>query len=214
MSDPRPFDMPDATHSWEARGGWVIDRFAIDLNLQPFQAGGIVGNLGYESAGFSILQEQHPISGRGGWGWEQATGSRRRAMEAWAAAHNFSLSADEANYGFILFELQGAYASVVSRLRQTATIEEAVMIFGIYDEAPYGTTPTHLPGYAERLAWGKRAMIGASAPPPPIPQVDIRSLIIMLQQALNDQTAANLAVDGNFGPRSYAALQNWQRQRN
>ncbi len=50
-------------------------------------------------------------------------------------------------------------------------------------------------------------------PPPPAPQVDIHALIVMIQQALNAQAGANLSVDGIFGPRTYAALQNWQNRR-
>jgi peptidoglycan hydrolase-like protein with peptidoglycan-binding domain len=65
--------------------------------------------------------------------------------------------------------------------------------------------------------FGSWLSVGLPSPAPapaPVPQVDIHAMIIALQRALNDQISANLAVDGNFGPRSYAALQRWQSQRN
>jgi hypothetical protein len=49
-----------------------------DLSLTTVQAAGILGNIGHECAGFTLLQEQKPIrGGRGGWGWCQWTGPRR-----------------------------------------------------------------------------------------------------------------------------------------
>lgn len=168
MSD-KPFDMPDASHTFEERGGWVVNRFCADLWLQQFQSAGIVGNLGFESGGFKALQEIG-VSGyeRGGFGWEMATGPRRRALEAWAAAHNLAAGSPQVNYGFILDELRGPYRHVVELLKLTTTLEAAVFVFGVDDEAPGGTTPTFLPGDAGRLAYARRALAGATAIAAPV----------------------------------------------
>jgi len=213
MSD-RPFDMPDASHSFAVRGAWLVQRFTEDLQLgATFRGGGIVGNLGFESGGLKIMQEQHPISGKGGWGWEQATGPRRRAMEAWAAAKGFDLSGDQANYGFILVELQGSFAFVVTRLRAATTLEQAVLAFGIYDEAPAGTSPGHLPGYLDRLTYARQAMAALDpATPSTPPPVDaaIPTAIRELQTALQTLGLYHGAIDGDFGPQTTAALQAWR----
>ncbi len=49
--------------------------------------------------------------------------------------------------------------------------------------------------------------------PAPVPQVDIHTLVVMLQQALNAQTGSTLSVDGIFGPRTYAVLATWQNRK-
>ncbi len=49
--------------------------------------------------------------------------------------------------------------------------------------------------------------------PTPVPVPNILGLVVMLQQALNDQIGAGLSVDGVFGPRTYQAIQNFQNRR-
>jgi hypothetical protein len=53
--------------------------------LDPLGAAAILGNIGHECDGFRHLQEIHPVAGRGGLGWCQWTGPRRRAFEAWCS---------------------------------------------------------------------------------------------------------------------------------
>jgi tail lysozyme len=165
------FDMPDASHSFEERGGWLVKRLCTEFELAPHQAAGIAGNLGFESGGFEKLQEIRPsVAGsRGGWGWAQWTGPRRRQFEAWAAAAGLAPASDEANFGFLMVELRGAYRRVVEQLRATLTVEVAVFVFGHDFEAPGGTTRTHLPGFADRLRYARRALAGAGGAPQPQP---------------------------------------------
>ena len=55
--------------------------------------------------------------GGGGFGWAQWTGSRRTDFEAYAKTHGGATS-DEANYGFLVQELQKPqFADVLARLR-------------------------------------------------------------------------------------------------
>lgn len=225
-SSPAPFDMPDASRSFEERGGWLAKRLAEVFQLELFQAAGFVGNPGYESGGFKELQELAPaVSGsRGGYGWSQWTGPRRRAFEAWAAAHKLKPSSDEANYGFMVEELRRGFPTMLNRLRETKTIEEATFLVGRLYEAPGGTTETHLPGYTERLHYAKRALAGAvaltnrpiipgsvdTAPTPqtqtPIPPAKD------LQQALVAAGEDPGPVDGMWGPLSAAALRSYYRR--
>lgn len=171
--------MPNNTHTFVERGGWVLLGLAHEFGLTLEQAAGIVGNLGFESNQFKALQEIG-VSGfeRGGYGWAQWTGPRRRQFEAYAEAIKLSPATDEANYGFLIEELKGAYAYVLMHLKKTTTIEAAVFTFGFYYETPGGTTSTHLPGYDDRLKFANIALQGAKAaivvpPPPVVPQIVI-----------------------------------------
>lgn len=87
-----------------------------DLGLSQEQAAGVVGNLAHESGNFATLQEVSPLveGSRGGYGYAQWTGPRRRAFEAWSAENGLDPSSYDANYGFLLHEL-------------TSTPERAVM---------------------------------------------------------------------------------------
>ena len=101
-----------------------------DLGLTAVQAAGILGNIGLECGGFQHLQEIHPVAGGiGGLGWCQWTGSRRTQFMNWAAENGLECSSYKANYGYLLHELQGAYASSVRSLKQTQAIEAATTDF-------------------------------------------------------------------------------------
>jgi Phage tail lysozyme len=97
--------------------------------LEDFQACGIMGNAGHESGGLVTLQEVHPRSGKGGLGWFQWTGSRRVDFNNWCAQHGMFYGDTVANYGFLLHELNGAYAGALKALRLTKTLEEATKVF-------------------------------------------------------------------------------------
>jgi hypothetical protein len=158
-----PFDMPPVSAGFDSRGGWVVNRLVADLALTPEQAAGIVGNLGGES-GLEAIQEKHPISGRGGFGWEQATGPRRVALEHFCADHDWNITDDEANYGFLLNELNGSEAHALHQLKLTTDLPAAVETFCVYFERPAdpeGALPA-------RVEFAKRALAAAkqSAPVP------------------------------------------------
>jgi Phage tail lysozyme len=158
MSDDAPFDMPPKSASFDERGAWLVKRLADAYELTLTQAAGIVGNLGFESEGFAVLQERGQTPPRGGWGFAQWTGPRRRAFMRWCATHNLNPSSDEANVGYLETELDGSYNHALDELGETATLERAVFVFGRLYEAPAGTTPTHLPGFNCRLAYARRAL--------------------------------------------------------
>lgn len=101
-----------------------------DFSLQAFQAAGIVGALAVETGNFRYMQELNPIvkGSRGGIGYSQWTGPRRLAFEAWAGPE-VDLTTYEVNYGFLKEELEGEYASVVDRVRDTDTVREATNVF-------------------------------------------------------------------------------------
>ena len=202
------FNMPQG--NWWQRGGWVVQRLEKDLNLTLEEAAGIVGNLGFESAGFTAFQEKSPISGRGGWGWAQWTGPRRVAFEQWCTQHGLDQTSDEANYTFLVNELETTHRATVQALYKTHTLEEAVFSVGQTFERPFGTTPTNLPGYAERLTWARRALAGARLTPLPTdpgPTVaPHKELVTAWDKIKAIQVILEVKPDGSFGPDSKAAL--------
>lgn len=107
-----------------------MSRLMQDLSITRIQAAGILGNIGHECAGFLLMQEQSPRGGRGGWGWCQWTGARRREFEQFAANKGIAdLASDEANYGFLLYELKGPESAALQALRKANTIESATTVF-------------------------------------------------------------------------------------
>lgn len=168
------YRIPPDTAPFSARGGWAVDQLCSDLAVTRNQAGGIVGNLGYETNGFNTLQEVTPLSGRGGYGWAQWTGSRRIAFEAWCQSNSLAPSSDAANYGFLLHELTGDQSHALVQLRKTTTLESAVFTFGSLYERPYGTTTTHLPGYTGRLKFANLAVAGSATDADPPSDTDVK----------------------------------------
>jgi hypothetical protein len=100
-----------------------------DLELADFQAAGIVGNLARETGNFRFMREMNPlVSGsRGGIGYAQWTGPRHDAFLAFVGDQD--PIGYEANYAFLLEELEGPYAGVLERIYQTESVEEATEVF-------------------------------------------------------------------------------------
>lgn len=209
------FDMP-GTGTWEVRGGWVVRALMKDAGLSIEQAAGLVGNLGYESAGFATLQEITPLvaGSKGGYGWAQWTGSRRRNFEQWCAENALFPHSDEANYGFLLHELRGDYKALATRLRRTKLIETACRLVHKEYETPSDVLDGSYRSGPARLQWARRALAGAMAEGQP-PQKDaavavecLRAIQAVLRinghYALPDGSPGVL--DGDFGERSRAAF--------
>ncbi len=133
----------------------IMRRLMEDFGFTREQAAGIVGNLGHESAGFNVMQERNPVAGRGGYGWAQWTGPRRRAFEAWAAANGLDPASDEANYGFLRHELRTNHKGVVSRVKAAGTVDEAMLAFEI------GYERAGVKNYPSRSKWAQRALRAA-----------------------------------------------------
>jgi hypothetical protein len=136
------------------RSSAVMNQLMKDFNLTPEQAAGIVGNLGHESSGMRAINEKRPLipGSRGGFGWAQWTGSRRREFEAWSKANGLDIRSDEANYGFLKHELMGKYRGVIDRVRRAKTMEQSMYAF----EAGY--EKAGVKAYGSRLKWGQRAL--------------------------------------------------------
>lgn len=232
MSDS-PFDMPPIGEGFPARGRWVIDHLSADLNITETRSAGIVGNIGYESAGLATLQEIKPLveGSRGGYGWPQWTADRRRDFERWCVDNRLAPASNEANYRYLVYELQFTPVGLhtMEALRRTTTLEEAVFAVGRIYETPAGTTKTHLPGFAGRLRYAEQALSGPrrsametsneSEPGSATADVAIASMDtiaaaieVFVEAASNAQVALQTLglyqgrIDGDWGPQSRAAL--------
>ena len=103
-----------------ATGVDVAKRLQADFGLSPAAAAGFAGNLAHESGNFKTLQEINPTvkGSRGGFGWAQWTGPRRRQYEAWAAENRLDPTSPEANYGFLKHELTNTPEGAVIKALQ------------------------------------------------------------------------------------------------
>ena len=115
----------------EQIAGKLMSDLMRDFSLTREQAAGIVGNLIHESRGFKNLQEIAPIvaGSRGGYGYAQWTGPRRRELEAFARDKDWNISSYQANYGNLKRELEEDYAYVIDRIKAADTSKESAKIF-------------------------------------------------------------------------------------
>jgi hypothetical protein len=218
------FDMPPLSAGFPARGRWLIDRLMADLALTENQAAGIVGNLGGESGLDPDINEHHPLvpGSRGGFGIAQWTGSRRAAFETWAANEGLDVGTDEANYGFLIHELQTTEARALAALRKTLTVSKAVDVFQRLFERPSDPDA----GFAPRLDYAKLALAGPRVSPvqTPPPTQDLNDTVQATYLAMSAtvralQTVLKAAgynpgpIDGIPGERTDAALKAWQARR-
>ncbi len=128
--------------------------FMEDFYASDLDAAAVFGNSGYESRGFTTLQEIKPVvkGSRGGWGWFQWTGERRRAFEAYCARNGFDPASDEANYKFLFVELIGTEKGALAKLKAAKTLEAKVKAFELAFER------AGVKNYAERNRWARIAL--------------------------------------------------------
>jgi hypothetical protein len=138
----------------------IMRKLMDDFELDEIQAAGILGNIGTECAGFHTLHEIGQPKGKGGYGWAQWTGPRRRDFFEFCENNGFfnggidgnEWQKDEANYGFLKFELEGTEKRAISALLKTDTLENAVEVFEkIFEGAG-------VPNINNRIQWAKIAL--------------------------------------------------------
>ena len=131
-----------------------------DQGLTREQAAGVVGSLGGETGGFRHMQEIKPVipGSRGGYGWAQWTGPRRRAFEAWTKARGLDPNSYEANYGFLQHEMNTTHKREVERLKRARTAEEATRIFTGSAASKKGFLRPGTVHLKRRLDWTRQAI--------------------------------------------------------
>ncbi|NYT33925.1 phage tail tip lysozyme [Rhizobium sp. WYCCWR 11128] len=152
--------LPSTGKEWETIGPRLVGDLSKDFQLSPEQAVGVVGPLGQESAGFGTLQEVNPLipGSRGGFGYAQWTGPRRKQFEAWSQQNGLDPTSYEANYGFLKHELMNTpEGAVLDELRKAPDAMTAGRVFTDKFLRP------GIPNYDSRDAWTKRAMAFANS---------------------------------------------------
>lgn len=116
---------------FETKAKTYIPRLMNDLQITRIQACGIFGNLGTETGGFVHLQELKPVvkGSKGGYGWMQWTGPRRRKYEAYCLDKNLQPAVDESNYSYLVHETLTDELHSLVQLRKTTTVEAAAETF-------------------------------------------------------------------------------------
>lgn len=129
-----------------------------DLGIDMLDAAAIVGNAGHECAGFEKLQEIKPTvkGSRGGYGWFQWTGPRRRAFEAYCKANSLDPAGDVANYAFLLHELKTSEKAALPALRVAKTLRAKVEAFEESFER------AGVKAYVSRMRYAKMALNAAN----------------------------------------------------
>lgn len=178
-------------------------------------AAAAVGNAGHESAGFLKLQEIKPVvkGSRGGWGWFQWTGPRRRAFEAWAKARGLAFDSYEANYGFLVHELQTSEKATIAKVSATKGLNAKVKAFELAFERAgvkhYPSRNRWARVAMEAFAGAPAAMPKATKPAPAAPPAGItdKATVEHVQRRLRDLDYAEVGdIDGRIGDLTRGAV--------
>ena len=115
----------------------LVSDLMQDFNLTKTQAAALVGNLAWESDNYQGMQEYEPTvkGSRGGYGFAQWTGARRKMFEAWSKENELDPNSYEANYGFLKFELSRANDEIgsmgvntIKKLKKTKDLDTAASV--------------------------------------------------------------------------------------
>lgn len=159
--------MPDTL--FRAKSPEIMRKLMADFGLTEIDAAAILGNIGHECAGFKLMQEVKPVvpGSRGGFGWCQWTGPRRRAFEAWCKRQDYSPYADHANYSFLFRELKGYEGEpafkAIEAVKKAKTLKTKTTAF----EMTF--LRAGVKHYPSRHAWAERALEAWRGQPVPLP---------------------------------------------
>ena len=146
-------EMGGAGATFTEKAPVIMRTLIADFGFKDFQAAGILGNFGRETGGFTLFQERHPTSGKGGIGWAQWTGDRRTDFENFCNTNGLDPHSDKGNYAFLKHEMKNApEKKVVTRLKKTPTIQDATEEFMTTYERP------GVKALNERVTWAQRAL--------------------------------------------------------
>jgi len=132
---------------------YIRPRLRADFTLSDQDADAIIGNLAHESGGFEHFQEIDPtVAGsRGGFGWAQWTGPRRRAFEAYCSRNDLDPFSDVANYGWLWVELTGPEKRAIPAVKAAKGLAAKVKAFELNFER------AGIKHYDSRTSWAKRS---------------------------------------------------------
>lgn len=140
--------------TFDTKAPKIMSALLSDFPIGLQDAAAIVGNLGHESGGFALMQEIKPtVAGsRGGYGWAQWTGPRRREFEAYCQRNRLDPASDRANYAFLFVELKGPERKAVPAVVAADGLDAKVKAF---EQAFERAGVKH---YPSRLKWAQQAL--------------------------------------------------------
>ncbi|WP_127752688.1 phage tail tip lysozyme [Devosia sp. 1566] len=111
----------NAEATFRAKAPGIMAKLLSDFPIGVDDAAAVLGNVGHECAGFTAMQEFNPVvaGSKGGWGWRQWAGPRRRAFEAYCKRNGKDPASDEANYAYLFIELKGIEGSEKAAIPKT-----------------------------------------------------------------------------------------------
>lgn len=167
----------NAEQTFRSKSSGIVARLMGDFPIRSEDGFAIVGNGGHECRGFTALQEIAPVvaGSRGGWGWMQWTGPRRRAFEAYCRRNKLDPASDQANYAWLFLELKGAEAKGISAVLGATGLEGKVKAF---EKAFLRAGVKHYPSRIQWAAVAADEWTKSGRAPAPIPIEIKRDMLV------------------------------------
>lgn len=177
-----------------AKAPGIMAKLMGDFPIEVDDGGAMLGNLGHECLGFTKLQEMKPtIKGsRGGYGWPQWTGPRRRAYEAYCKRNNLDPVSDEANYAYLFIELKSTEKKAIPRTVAADGINGKVIAF---EKSFLRAGVKH---YPSRQQWARTAMTAfvQAGSPAKVPTPKAEQKEILVNEATANEKIATDKIGG------------------
>lgn len=209
---------------FRSKAPWIAVLLLRDFPIGVDDAAAILGNLGHESGGFASLQEIKPtvLGSKGGYGWAQWTGPRRRAYEAWCKREGLDPASDEANYRYLVLELRGPEKKAIPAVTAAKGLSNKVKAFELAFERA-GASTKHYPSckrwaaiaieaHADNPnpalpAWSMPPATEPAQPPAPAETAIVEKPVLKDPEDLGKP----LPKSKTSGPRSWCCSGRWRR---
>lgn len=142
-----------STTTFNLNAPWLVDLTIKDFGVDLDSACAVWGNAGHESGGFENLQEDKPLSGKGGYGYFQFTGPRRTAFFDYCKRNGYSPNDPMANYKWFFIESKTTEPKWIAAVKRAVGLDNKVKAF----ELAYERAHPNYKHYPSRIEWAKKA---------------------------------------------------------
>lgn len=182
----------NAVDTFRSKSSGIVAQLLGDFPMQAEDGFAIAGNLGHECNGFTTLQEIAPTvkGSRGGFGWAQWTGPRRRAYEAYCERNRLDPASDEANYAWLFLELKGSEAKAMPPTLAARGLDDKVVVF------ERGFLRAGVKHYASRKQWAaiaRKEWAISGQEPAPMPATRKKAILVDEAGAIEKRASADMA---------------------
>lgn len=182
----------NAVETFRSKSSGIVAKLLGDFPIKPDDGFAITGNLGHECDGFTKLQEIAPTvkGSRGGYGWAQWTGPRRRSYEAYCTRNRLDPASDEANYAWLFLELKGSEARALPSTLAADNVDDKVVAF------ERGFLRAGVKHYPSRQQWARIARQEwerSGQAPAPMPAERKRTILVDEADAIEKRASADVA---------------------